>query len=148
MEQNKQLPGKHRAYALACSLFIVGLLLFFSAGAQQPKAKNAKNAKNASTAVTKNVTTSLDTPPVALSMKEFAKTPQGAKRRQQFGKNFGANGKDSMNIKYPDGTSLKLKMVKSPRFGNQPTSITAKIKHDKNKKPEHSTDSKGQQWTC
>jgi hypothetical protein len=145
MKQNKQLPDKLRAYVLPCSLFIAGLLLFISAGAQQPKAKNAKNA---STAVVKNVTTSLNTPPVALSMKEFAKTPQGAKRRQQFGKNFGVNGRDSMKIKYPDGTSLTLRMVKNPRFGNQPTNITAKIKRDKNKKPEHSTDSKGQQWTC
>src|ERR1700735_2269288 len=74
--------------------------------------------------------------PIAKNMKEFAKTPQGTKRNQTLGKTFGANGEASKDIKYPDGTALHLKMVKNPSFADQPTSITAKIKSDKDKKPE------------
>jgi len=120
------------------------LLLLTAVGQQKKKKKPAAD----STATVSTATAMETRAPIALNMREFAKTPQGNQRKQQYGKNFGVKGRDSMEVKYPDGSSLKLKMVKSPRFANQPTNISAKIHHDKNKKPERSTDSKGQQWTC
>ena len=143
MKQKQHLSGK-KEYFLSFSLFVAALLLFFTAGAQPKK----KIAKTDSTANVNNVTTMATMSKVVPSMAEYAKTPQAAKRRQQYGKNFGNNGKDSMKIKYADGTSLTLRMIKHPRFGNQPTSITPKLTTDKKKPPEKSTDSKGQQWTC
>lgn len=143
MKPKQHLRGM-KEYFLPFSLFVAALLLFFTADAQPKK----KIAKTDSTANVNNVTTMATMSKVVPSMAEYAKTPQAAKRRQQYGKNFGNNGKDSMKIKYADGTSLTLRMIKHPRFGNQPTSITPKLTTDKKKPPEKSTDSKGQQWTC
>jgi hypothetical protein len=89
--------------------------------------------------------TSVVKAPVANNMHDFAKTPQGKARQQKLSKNY--NG-DSKDIKYPDGTALHLKMVKNPSFGDQPTEIDAKVKSDKDKKPEQSKDAKGQTWNC
>jgi Thiol-activated cytolysin len=131
----KKHSGKHRAYAIRCYL-LPAVLLFFSFSQAQPKKNSGAISQ--------------DGPPAAHSMKEFAKTPQGAKRQQQYGKAFGSSdkGEASKDIKYSDGTSVHLKMVKNPSFGDQPTSIMAKIKHEPKIKSDHSTDSKGQQWTC
>jgi hypothetical protein len=82
-------------------------------------------------------------------MRDYAKTPQGIKRNQKFKKTFaaGTNGTASKDIKYSDGTTLHLKMVANPSFGDEPTSITSKVKSSKDK-PEQSKDPKGQTWNC
>ena len=146
------------------------LLLLFSpvamALAQNGTAKNTKKptppatttttppATTTTPANTKSVTTP-DKAPIAKNIKDFAKTPQGQARGKKFSKNFGdATGTASKDIKYSDGTAVHLKMVKNPSFGDQGTSITAKINGDKgdkskkDEKPETSTDSKGVPWSC
>src|SRR5580700_6119883 len=88
-------------------------------------------------------------------MKDYAKTPKGVARKQKY-KDTYSKGPATKEIKYPDGSTLHLKMVRNPKFGDQPTNIVAHYKgndkaNDKAKgknKEEHSTDSKGQQWTC
>jgi hypothetical protein len=144
------------------------LLLLFSpvamALAQPATAKNNKKTTTDSKAPATTTTTSTSTgsgttntpatlnkAPIAKNMKDYAKTPQGLKRAQKYGKNFAggaSNGTASKDVKYPDGTALHLKMVKNPSFGDQPTEITAKVKSDKDKKPEQSKDPKGQTWNC
>jgi hypothetical protein len=154
MKRRSQLPGKERVFAPFFILLAAVLLLSIGAGAQQPRGKAAKNA-TASAQTTPAAMTTTGTAVTsektlaARNMKDFAKTPQGTARKQKFGKNFGSGkGEASKDIKYPDGTSLHLSMVKNPSFGDQPTSIEAKLKHDKSQKADHSTDAKGQQWTC
>jgi hypothetical protein len=122
-------------------------------------ARNNKKS-NATTTTTTTTTPTTTTPtspkaPIAKNMKDFAKTPQGQARVKKFSKNFGdATGTASKDIKYSDGTAVHLKMVKNPSFGDQGTSITAKINGDKadkskkDEKPETSTDSKGVPWSC
>jgi Thiol-activated cytolysin len=151
MKRQHPSRGTPKATILAYSLFIAALLSSFSAGAQQPQSAQQPQKRNARKEAVPGATNAAASPniaPAAKSMQEFAKTPQGAQRRRQFGKNFGTNGRNSKDIKYSDGTSLHLNMVKNPKFGGQPTSISAKIRRDKTKKPEHSTDFKGQEWTC
>ena len=129
------------------SLLLLGILaLALSAQAQKTK-KNAGPS-----AATAPVT---DNPPVAKTIKDYVKTPQGQARTKKFSKNFGdASGTATKDIKYSDGTAVHLKMVKNPSFGDQGTSITAKINGDKadkskkDEKPETSTDSKGVPWSC
>ena len=119
-------------------------------------AKNNKKPAATTTTTTPTTTTPTTTTPgtpkapIAKNMRDFAKTPLGLKRAQKYGKTFaaGTNGTASKDIKYPDGTSLHLKMVKNPSFGDQPTEIDAKVKTDKDKKPEQSKDAKGQTWNC
>jgi hypothetical protein len=103
---------------------------------------------------TKAVTT-LDKAPTARNMKDFAKTPQGLARAKKFSKNFGdAGGVAKKDVKYSDGTSVHLKMIKNPDFGGQGTSIKASLngekgdKSKKDEKPETSTDNKGVPWSC
>src|SRR5579863_5363442 len=123
----------------------------------------ARNNKKAAATTTANTTTppvnppatTLDKVPIAKNIKDFAKTPQGQARVKKFSKNFGdATGTASKDIKYSDGTAVHLKMVKNPSFGDQGTSITARIngekgdKSKKDEKPETSTDSKGVPWSC
>jgi hypothetical protein len=132
--------------------------------------KTAKNNKKppattaaATTATNPPATTSAagtkanlaDVAPIAKNMKDFAKTPQGQARKKKFDKNFGgADGTASKDVKYSDGTSVHLKMVKNPSFGGEGTSIKARIngekgdKSKKDEKPETSTDSKGVPWSC
>jgi hypothetical protein len=121
---------------------------------QPGTAKNTKKNAPPTTTTTTATPTTTTTPsspkaPVAKNMRDYAKTPQGLKRAQKYGKTFaaGTNGAASKDIKYPDGTSLHLKMVKNPSFGDQPTEISARVKSAKDK-PEQSKDAKGQTWNC
>jgi len=145
MKQAKRLPKKRNALILHASLLIAGLLLFGFCQAQKKKRKNenalAQNNMELSSVHSGTL--------VATNMKDYAKTPQGVARKQKY-KNTYSQGPATKQIKYPDGSTLNLKMVRNPKFGDQPTNILAHYKDDdKNKdKAEHSTDSKGQQWTC
>jgi len=83
---------------------------------------------------------------IARNMKDYAKTPQGIKRKEKY-KNTYSTQPATKDIKYKDGTTLHLKM--SPKFGDLQPGIKARLEDvDKKVKPDHSTDSKGQQWTC
>ncbi len=83
--------------------------------------------------------------PIARNMADYIKLPQGVARAKTYSNNF---SNASKVVAYPDKTSIKLNMVKNPAFGGQPTYIQPKVSEDKAVKPDHSTDSKGQQWTC
>jgi thiol-activated cytolysin len=120
-----------------------------SSNVQQQQQTAATAATNSNNIQQQQQTTAASTSPtiqpMARNMKEFRKLPEGAARAQKFDKNFGEAKKQ---FKYGDGSSLTLKMVKKPAFGGQGTDIKPKVSPDKAKKPEHSTDAKGQQWTC
>jgi hypothetical protein len=129
------------------TIFILALaltpVLAFSQTNKTPKvfppATRATDAANRAT----------DATPIAKNMKEYAKTPQGLKRIQKLGKSFAptTNGAATKDIKYPDGSTLHLTMVRNPTFADQSTSIQAKVKSDK-EKPKHSNDANGSTWDC
>ncbi len=136
-----------KAGLLRHGLVIAALALFSSANADQTQTPRHHKPKPA-TDSTADAAAVTDIPPTAKTMAEFAQTPEGKKRKREYGKNFGEKGRASKDIKYPDGTSLHLHMIKNPKFGGQATSIMAHVHRDKKEKPEHHTDSKGQEWTC
>jgi hypothetical protein len=175
MKQECQLAVRHGAAVLYCGLVIAGLLFSFQTFAQKGNGKAAKKNQASAAATTDATPATASTPataattqttnpvvgansttlsntvskaPAATNMKAFAKTPQGAKRKQQYNKTFGGEkGEVDKNIKYPDGSGMKLKMQRNPSYGDQGTNITPKRTEEKGK-TDHSTDSKGQEWTC
>lgn len=83
---------------------------------------------------------------IARNMKDYAKTPQGIKRKEKYGNTYSTEPA-TKDFPYKDGSTLFLKM--SPKFGGLPPGIVPHLGDvDKKVKPDHSTDSKGQQWTC
>jgi hypothetical protein len=115
----------------------------------------AKNTKKNPPAATTTTTTKPANPPtvkapIAKNMKDYAKTPPGLKRAQKFAKTFApaTNGAATKTIPYPDGSALHLTMVRNPDFADMPTTITAKVKSDKNQKPQVSKDAAGNPWDC
>ncbi|HEV2353963.1 MAG TPA: thiol-activated cytolysin family protein, partial [Puia sp.] len=158
MTHHASLPGNSIILRFRVSSGITILILAIAPAllcAQTgPKGKKRQGQATAMTTTPATASTSSSTSdfadikaPVATNMRDFAKTPQGRARRQQLSKNYD-NKAGVKEIKYPDGSSLRLRMVKNPRFGDQPTEITAKVKSEKDKKPEQSKDAKGQTWNC
>jgi hypothetical protein len=91
--------------------------------------------------------TTVQEAPIAMNMNQFANTALGQLRQKQYGSTFGgADGSVSKKIKYSDGSSLNLHLVKNPSFGGQATSIKANVKNDG--KPDKSRDSQGNEWNC
>jgi Thiol-activated cytolysin len=86
--------------------------------------------------------------PLARTMKEYAKTGPGIQRSKTFAKNFGAGGIATKRISYPDHSAVNLRMERNPTYADRPTSITAKVRSDKDKKPEQSKDADGSTWNC
>lgn len=115
--------------------------------APQPKPTTtpAKAAPPASTTpvIDDNVHTSA-TKVLTLHDPEYKSTKKYADAKKKFDKTFDDTA--SKAITFPDGSKIRLKMVKNPSFGGMPTSIkstTAKGSEKKEKKTE-----KGTQWDC
>jgi hypothetical protein len=157
-------PLKARRALFLC-LFLLPSILTSAQNRRNGK-KAAPDATAATTTTSPTQSTATSVPatssiassavaPVAKNMKEFKSTPQGQARARKYNKNFGdAHGSAEKDVKYSDGTSVHLKMIKNPDFGGQGTGIKARIngekgdKSKKDEKPETSTDSKGVTWSC
>jgi hypothetical protein len=110
-----------------------------------PTTAPAKATAPASTTpvIDDNVHTST-TKVVTLHDPEYKSTKKYADSKKKFDKTFDDTA--SKAITFPDGSKIKLKMVKNPSFGGMPTSIkstTAKGSEKKEKKTD-----KGTQWDC
>jgi len=92
--------------------------------------------------------TTIAATPIAMSMKQYKSTTQGLLRQKEYGNKFAesTNGTATKKIKYSDGSSLNLKLVRNPSFGGQATSIKANVKKDD--KTDKSKDSQGNEWNC
>jgi hypothetical protein len=74
----------------------------------------------------------------------FKNTPTYARRKQAYDKNTDDTAR--REIPMPDGSRIKLKMVKNPSFGNMPASIkTNTVKGSEKKTTEKNN---GSQWDC
>lgn len=147
---------------IAAAIALTPALALAQTGTPRNNKKAAKDATADNNKTTPASTAALATnaandapPPTARNMRDYAKTSQGQARAKKFSKNFGnGSGVAEKDVKYSDGTSVHLKMVKNPKFGGEGTSIKARIndekgdKSKKDEKPETSVDSKGVPWSC
>jgi hypothetical protein len=81
---------------------------------------------------------------VTMHSPAFKSTPTYARRKQAYDKNTDDTAR--RDIPMPDGSHLKLKMVKNPSFGNMPPSI--KTTTDKGSEKKTTEKNNGSQWDC
>src|SRR3984957_9832667 len=74
----------------------------------------------------------------------FKSTPTYARRKQAYAKNTDDTAR--RDIPMPDGSHIKLKMVKNPAFGNMEASIKANTVKGSEKKSTEKNN--GSQWDC
>src|SRR5580700_9383460 len=116
MKQVNRLLKKQMPLILNASLLIACLLLISLCQAQRKKKNNENTVAQNNGQVTPNnaqVTPVNSGSAVATNMKDYAKTPKGVARKQKY-KDTYSKGPATKEIKYPDGSTLHLKMVRNP----------------------------------
>ena len=120
---------------------------------QQQQQQTATNSNNTQPQQQQTATSSNNTQPqqlatiqpIARSMADFNKLPQGVARAKTYSATF--NNPTKVFPYKEDNSSLTLTMKKNPAFGGEGTNIAPKLTQDKTKPPDHSTDATGKQWT-
>lgn len=115
-----------------------------STSANSPKSTSAPAAQSAiASAVDENVHR-LSTKIVTMHSPGFKNTPTYARRKQAYDKNTDDTARKDISM--PDGSKIKLKMVKNPSFGNMAASIKTNTEKGSEKKSTEKTN--GSQWDC
>jgi hypothetical protein len=158
---NTHLSTKKRISRISGSRILPVIVLFFSVCAQ---AQTAKPVAKSTAQPAKATTASITTTPLATSKTpvvdelvhvsqtklvtfhdpEYKKTDDYAKRQKKYSKAMDDTARK--DIPYPDGSKIKLKMVKNPSFGSMPTSVRSTTAKGSEKKETKKTDAG--QWDC
>jgi hypothetical protein len=145
-------------------IYLPIIVLFFSVCAQAQTAKPVAKTTTQPPAKTTTTTTTTTTAPPATSKTpvvdegvhvsqtklvtfhdpEYKKTNDYAKRQKKYSKTMDDTARK--DIAYPDGSKIKLKMVRNPSFGGMPTSIKSTTAKGSEKKETKKTDAG--QWDC